>query len=528
MFIDRYFGMLILIGLVISLASPARFFCVNWLGERVVADLRADVFRHLSRLGPAFFEKTHSGEVMSRLTADTTQIKAAAGTVASQLLRNAIMLVGALAMMMFTSPSLSGLVLLAIPLIVLPLMYLGRQVRDLSRKAQDSVAEASAYAADNLAAVRTMQAFTHEAAVNARFHTAVDQSFLAARHRLVARAALTAIAMALVFTSIVAVLWYGASSVVTGDMTGGRLSQFILYAIFAGGALAELAEVWGEVAQAAGAAGRLSELLAVEPEISSPAEPIAMPAPGRGEIAISNLTFAYPSRPDTPALQDISLSVAPGETVALVGPSGAGKSTIFSLLLRFYDPQTGDIRMDGVPLKAADLTQLRDRIALVPQEVALFADTVLENIRYGSPGADEAAVIAAAKAAQAHGFISALAQGYQTRLGERGVQLSGGQRQRIAIARAVLRNAPVLLLDEATSALDAESESLVQQALETVMEGRTTLVIAHRLATVQKADRIVVLDEGRIVETGRHTDLVARGGLYARLAELQFAYEATS
>jgi len=524
-FVDQYFSMLIVIGLLLAAASAARFYFVNWLGERVVADLRSDVFAHLSRLGPAFYEVNHSGEVMSRLTADTTQIKAAAGTALSQALRSGIMLLGALVMMFVTSTSLSLLVLVAIPAIILPLIAYGRLVRRLSRRAQDTLADASAYAAENLAAVRTMQAFTSEQRVAGRFAASVETAFEAARARLRARAGLTAMTIFLVFASIVGVLWYGADAVVRGDISGGRLSQFVLYAVFAAASLAQLSEVWGEVSQAAGAAERLTELLAVSPEIRSPANPTPLPDPARGEIEFRHVCFKYPNR-QASALEDVSFSVAPGETVALVGPSGAGKSTVFNLLLRFFDPVSGEIRVDGVRVADADLSQLRARFALVPQEVALFADTVAENIRYGSPTASLEDVVRAAKLAQADEFIRALPQGYETRLGERGVSLSGGQRQRIAIARAILRDAPILLLDEATSALDAESEVLVQKALEQVMSGRTTLVIAHRLATIQKADRILVFDGGRILEEGTHAELLRKGGLYARLAELQFAGEA--
>ena len=519
--IDRYFMMLIAIGAVLAVASSARAYFVNWLGERVVADLRTEVFRHLSTLGPAFFERTHSAEVMSRLTADTTLMKAAAGTALSQSLRNAIMLTGALVMMLVTSAKLSLLVLVAIPLIVFPLMGYGRSVRSLTRRAQDTLAEASAYAAENLSAVRTMQAFTHEKAAGDRFAAAVETSFEAARDRLKARAGLTAVVIFLIVGSVVGVLWYGASAVVSQEMSGGRLGQFVLYALFAGGALAELAEVWGEVQQAAGAAERISELLATEPEIRSPLVPVPLPVPARGAISFRDVTFTYPGR-NVPALSALNLRVAPGETVALVGPSGGGKSTVLNLALRFYDPQSGRVEIDGVGVHEADVAALRRRMSMVPQDVALFADTVFENIRYGSPDADLAAVERAAKMAQADGFIRALPAGYDTRLGERGVSLSGGQRQRIAIARAILRDAPILLLDEATSALDAASEQDVQRALEAVMAGRTTIVIAHRLATVQKADRIVVIEDGRIVEEGTHAMLSRAGGLYARLAELQF------
>jgi ATP-binding cassette, subfamily B, bacterial len=524
--ISSYFLSLIGIGLVISIASPARVYFVNWLGERVVADMRSKVFAHLARLGPSFFDANHSGEMMSRLTADTTQIKSIAGSTISQAARNAIMLLGALGMMFFTSTKLSLMVLVAIPVIVLPLVGYGRSVSKLSRKAQDTVAEASAYAAENLSAHRTMQAYVNEGAVSARYSAAIEKSFEAARSRLVARSALSGVAVFLSVASVVGVLWYGASSVISGEMTGGRLGQFVLYALFAAGALGELSEVWGEMSQAAGATERLVEMLVTVPDIQSPANPVALPAPPLGTIAFENVSFAYPNRPEAQALENISFRVGKGETVALVGASGAGKSTILSLLLRFYDPQSGAVRVDGVNVRDADLDAVRGRMALVPQDVALFADTVTENISYGTPGATSADVKRAAVAAQADDFIRALPEGYDTKLGERGITLSGGQRQRIAIARAILKNAPILLLDEATSALDAENEGAVQRALEGVMENRTTLVIAHRLATVQKADRILVIDKGRIVESGTHAELVRKGGMYARLAELQFGREA--
>jgi ATP-binding cassette subfamily B protein len=469
---------------------------------------------------------SHSGEVMSRLTADTTQIKAAASTVISQALRNALVLIGATAMMVVTSPKLSLAVVLAIPVIMLPLVGYGRAVRAKSREAQDTLAQASAFASESLSQVRVLQAFTHEKEAGARFGEAVERSFAAANARAKSRAGLTAIAIFLVFACVVGVLWYGAQDVLAGTMTGGRLGQFVLYALLAAGAVGELSEVWGEISQAAGAAERLSELLQVQSQIKSPVHPKELPNPSRGEIAFANVTFSYPLRPEANALERVSFRVNPSERIALVGPSGAGKTTIFALLLRFYDPDAGEVEIDGVAVKEADLAALRARFALVPQETALFADTIAANIAYGAIAASEAEIQVAAKAAFAHDFITALPLGYATVLGEGGVTLSAGQRQRIAIARALLRNAPILLLDEATSALDSESETLVQRALDRIMQGRTTLVIAHRLATVINADRILVFDRGRLAEEGTHQGLIAKGGVYARLAELQIAPDA--
>lgn len=524
--IDVYFVTLLGVGVVLALASAARFYFVNWLGERVVADIRADVFKHLTGLSPAFYEVSHSGEVMSRLTADTTQVKAAASTAISQAIRNVLLLVGAVIMMVVTSTKLSLAVLIAIPIIVIPLVAYGRSVRARSREAQDTLAQASAYASESLGQVKVLQAFTHETAATSRFREAVDRSFEAANARTKARAGLTAIAIFLVFASVVGVLWYGAQDVLSGAMTGGTLGQFVLYAVFAAAAVGSLSEVWGEVAQAAGAAERLGELLEVQSEIKSPEHPVALPEPPRGEIAFEDVSFVYPLRPEQRALHDVGFSVKPGERIAIVGPSGAGKTTVFALLLRFYDPTSGRVCVDGVPVNDANLEDLRARFALVPQETALFADTVAANIAYGAGTASRPQIEAAAKAAYAHDFIAELPQGYDTLLGEGGVTLSAGQRQRIAIARAVLRDAPILLLDEATSALDARSETLVQKALDTVMEGRTTLVIAHRLATVVGADRILVFDGGRLVEQGTHQTLMREGGVYARLAGLQFAPDA--
>jgi ATP-binding cassette subfamily B protein len=524
--VDKYFATLLGVGLILALASAARFYCVNWLGERVVADIRASVFKHLTGLSPAFYETVHSGEVMSRLTADTTQIKSAASTAISQALRNLVVLLGAGAMMVVTSPRLSLLVLIVIPIIVLPLVAYGRAVRALSREAQDTLAQASAYASESLGQVRVMQAFTQEHGAAARFGQAVERSFTAAVARIRARSGLTALAIFLVFASVVGILWYGAQDVLAGTMTGGRLGQFVLYAVFAAASMGGLSEVWGELNQTAGAAERLGELLDAQSQIKSPARPEPLPVPAKGEIDFDNVRFAYPNRPEVNALAGVSFHASPGERIAIVGPSGAGKTTLVSLLLRFYDPDSGTVRVDGVPVDRADLTELRSRFAIVPQETALFADSIAANIGYGAETPNPQEIEVAARAAFAHDFIAALPQGYDTVLGERGMSLSAGQRQRIAIARAVLRDAPILLLDEATSALDSESETLVQRALDRIMDGRTTLVIAHRLATVTRADRILVLDGGRIVEEGTHRSLISRGGIYSRLAELQFAPDA--
>ena len=520
--IDSYFAVMIVIVAVLAMASASRFYLVTTLGERIVADLREGVFGHLVSLSLAYFDEAKTGELVSRLTADTTQIKAAVGASVSIALRNSVLFIGAATMMVVTSPRLSAFVLAAIPVIVLPLYGFGRAVRRRSRWAQDTLADATAYASEMIGAVRVLQAFTNEAVAKSRFGAAVERAFRAAQDSIKARAILTAIAIFLVFASVVVVLWVGAQDVLTGRMSAGRLSQFVLYAVFAAAGLGQLSEVWGELSQASGAAERLFEILNLRPAIVPPLRPIALPEPPRGEVAFVDVRFSYPARSASSALGGVSFVVRQGERVAIVGPSGAGKSTIFHLILRYYDPSSGVAKFDGVPLVDVDPLALRRRIALVPQEAIVFAASIRDNIRFGRPEASDPEVERAAELAHALEFISLLPEKFDTTVGERGVTLSGGERQRIAIARAILRGAPLLLLDEATSALDAESETLVRDALGRLMQGRTTLVIAHRLATVLSCDRILVMEAGRIVEEGSHQTLVAAGGLYARLARLQF------
>jgi ATP-binding cassette, subfamily B, bacterial len=520
--IDEYFGVMILVVAVLAGASAMRYYLVTSIGERVVADLRDAVFDRITILSAAFFDTAKSGELVSRLTADTTQIKATVGASVSIALRNLVLFFGSAAMMVVTSARLSAFVLGAIPVIVLPLVAFGRMVRKRSRTAQDTLADASAYAAELIGAVRTLQAFTNEGLARARFRDAVERAYGAALYSIRARAMLTAIIIFLAASSVVVVLWVGAQDVLAGRTTAGTLSQFVLFAVFAASALGQLSEVWGELSQASGSAERLSEILRIEPEIKAPANPLPLPSPPRGEVSFDAVRFAYPTRPQALVLDGVTFKVRAGEKLAIVGPSGAGKSTIFHLLLRFYDPAGGAIAFDGVRIADVDPRELRRRIALVPQDTAIFGASIADNIRFGQPDATMEEIARAAEQAAAAEFIARLPAGYETMLGERGVTLSGGQRQRIAIARAILRDAPLLLLDEATSSLDAESETLVQKALARLMQERTTLVIAHRLATVLSCDRILVMDQGHIVEEGTHDSLVAKGGLYARLARLQF------
>ncbi|MFS2010971.1 ABC transporter transmembrane domain-containing protein [Azospirillum sp. CT11-132] len=520
--LDR--ALLVLLGVIALMAASTygRFYLVSWIGERVVADIRRAVYDHVLTLSPGFFETTKTGEILSRLTTDTTLLQVVVGSSASIALRNALLFLGGTGMLLITSPKLTGLVALVVPLVVAPIIFFGRRVRKLSRDSQDRIADIGSFVEETLAAIRTVQAFTHEAIDRALFGKRVEEAFDVAIRRVRVRAVMTVIVIVLVFGAVGIILWIGGHDVVAGRLTPGELSAFVIYSVVVAGSVGAISEVIGDLQRAAGATERLFSLLSVESEIRAPAVPKPLPLPAAGALSFDAVRFHYPSRPDWAALEGFSLDVKPGERVALVGPSGAGKSTVFQLLLRYYDPQAGSVRLDGVELRDADPVEVRRRLGLVAQDPVVFSANAWENIRYGRPDASDAEVRAAAEAAHALDFLDALPEGFDTFLGEKGVRLSGGQRQRLAIARAILRDPPVLLLDEATSALDAESERMVQDALDRLMHGRTTLIVAHRLATVLNADRIVVMDQGRVVETGTHGELVAQGGLYARLAALQF------
>ena len=520
--IARWFRYLLLIVVVLGLGTALRFYYVSWLGERVVADIRLKVQNNLLRMSPAFFEANSPNEISSRMTSDTALIEQVVGTTVSMALRNLIMGIGGVTILFALAPKLTALLLIGIVAVMTPLLWFGRRIRTISRTSQDRVADIGAMVAETLGAMKIVQAFNQEAREAARFATSVELTFATAKRRILLRAGISAMAICAIFGAIVLLVWEGAEQVAAGAITGGTILQIVLVAGLVAGSLGSLSEVYGDLLRGAGAASRLAELLGEKPTIAPPARPLALPSPARGKLSFENVSFRYPTRLDTSALADFSLTVEPGETVAIVGPSGAGKSTLFQLAERFYDPQAGTIKLDGVPLTAVDPADIRRRMALVPQEAVLFAANARDNLRYGNWEASDEAIWDAARAANAEAFLRELPDGLDTFLGEGGARLSGGQRQRVAIARAVLRHAPILLLDEATSALDAESEQLVQQALDRLMQNRTTLVIAHRLATVRGADRIVVLDHGRMVETGTHKALVRAGGLYARLAALQF------
>lgn len=521
--LDRYFILLLAIVAVMAMFSAARYYLVMWLGERIVADIRSTLYRHILKMEPAFFETTRTGEVLSRLTTDTTLVQSVVGAGISVTLRSSLLLTGSLIMLSITNLQLTGLILIIVPLILLPLIIFGRKIRGLSKKNQDCIAESSAIAGETFNAIQVLQSYLLEDFYSHRFNVSVESAFATARKRLTARALLSAFAIFTVFSGLIAIIWLGAQWVQAGKITLGELSQFLLYGVMVATSAASLSEVWGDIQRAAGAMERILELLKSQPGIVSANSPLALPLQEQEGIRFNKIYFNYPSRPEQHALQNFSLTITHGETVALVGPSGAGKSTVFQLLLRFYEMQQGQITLSGVDIAQADIKQLRRHIAIVPQETSIFAASVMENIRYGKPEAGDDEVKDAAKAAAADEFIHRLPDGYNTFLGERGLRLSVGQRQRIAIARAILKNAPVLLLDEATSSLDAESEKLVQDALLRLMQNRTTLVIAHRLATVLKADRIVVMNHGQIVSIGKHQELIKQNGLYARLSALQFA-----
>ena len=521
--IGQYFLAFIGVAAIMGASGATRFYFLTWIGERVVADVRKAVFANVLGLTPEFFEVTRTGEVLSRLTADTTLIQTVVGSTVSVALRNMVTLIGAFILMFVTSPKLAALVVAAVFIVLIPLIFFGRWVRTLSRKSQDRIADTSARASETLHAVQTVQAFTHENYERGQFSNVVEGSFDVAIRRTRARAVMAGVVIFAAFSSIASVLWVGAQDVISGHMTGGQLLQFIFYALLAGGGIGALSEVWGELQRAAGASERLMELLKTEPLIAAPAHPKTLAEPARGAVTFKNITFRYPSRPDHKALDNFSLAIQPGEAVALVGPSGAGKSTTFQLLLRFFEAQQGTLTFDGVDVADLDPEELRKHIAIVAQDPVIFSGTIADNIRYGRPDASDDDVRRAADAAVATEFVERLPNGFQTLVGERGTTLSGGQRQRIAIARAILRDAPLLLLDEATSALDAENERLVQQGLANLMAGRTTIVIAHRFSTIQRLKRIVVMEDGKVVGEGSHAELVARGGLYARLADLQFS-----